>query len=272
MLTVDINEKWVATPDILCLAELALRWKYYAIFKILFKLNPIGNEPLALYEWQEEASTPGGRKFHRIKATHVSMDIEKLVEKIPHLVVLRESVEVIERENPEYLASKALPENENKLFFADTDNLPTLMPHILYAWQKGGKDKERLRREVFTIQRGSESSYINDLLTCPDTILQLAPEELIADFRVDLEKRRAVTTVELAQEFLKLCHIKKHEDKYLALIEIDKRLPGLANKEIGQIFSTPSGTEEKESIEKSGYRLRKEAHKYANIVFDFPVY
>lgn len=270
MLAVDVKEKWVATPDILCLAELALRWKYYAIFKILLRLNPIGYEPLALYEWKEEAIATNGHKFHRVKATHTSVHIEELIQKIPHLVVLRESVEAVERERPEYLAAKELPENENILFLADTENISTLMPHILYAWQKA--DKENVCSEILKIQRGDESSYIKDLLACPSDLLQLAPAAVIPDFRADFEKRKALTTVELAQKFFGLCSLKKSGDKHLALIEIEKRFPGLTNREIGQIFSTPSGTEEKDSLEKSGYRLRKEAHKYENIVFDFPVY
>ena len=66
MLVADIHEKWVATPDILSLAELALRWRYHAIFKIPYQLHPTGDEPLALYTWKGEASTPKGRKFHRL--------------------------------------------------------------------------------------------------------------------------------------------------------------------------------------------------------------
>lgn len=272
MLAADIYEKWVATSDVLSLAELALRWRYHAIFKIPYQLHPTGDSPFALYSWKSEASTAKGQKFHNIMPVYAQTKLEVLLQQIPSLLVLREDVENRERENPEYLASRPLMEREHPLLLAAQDNLHELLPCILLAWHKHAARKKEFLREIREFNQSGPSPFITNMLSCPEELLRMVPEQLFPNFRLDFEARTAFTTVELAQQFLKLCSIKKESDRLLALIEVDKRFPGLSGKEIAQLFPPPSGTQEAESLEKRAYRLRKEAYKYANIVFDAPVH
>lgn len=272
MFTLDDSEKWATTADVICLAELALRWPYQAILKITYELYFIDREILKLYERRDEALTADGQKFHLLREAQYSDDIGVLIQKIPQMLFLREAVEHVERERPEYKATKSLKDEDNSLCLATKDNLHKILPHILWVWHKNYSTNDDYRSILINIQKENSNTSISDLLKCPSELLEKMPEHLFPDFISDFNSRKSITLVDLAKEFLTLCNIKKDSDKLLALIEIDKRFPGLSNKEIGQIFPPPSGTEDPDSIEKSGYRLRSEAGKYKKIPFDKPVH
>jgi len=267
MLAIHPNEKSVTTDDIICLSDLALRWSHSAIFKILLHL---GTRRLPVYVWRNDATGPDGRKFHLIYETNRHSDFDWLIAKMPLIFFLCTDVEELEGKHPEYRTTSPLREDEKPLLLASTDNLSQLIPLILHAWGQVKGNSDKVINGLLNMRHDGSDPFIESILEGNGVTIE--SDKIRPTFIQDFEKRRPFTKFELAQEFVKLCKIsnKKKHDRYLAILEVDKRFPGLTPEDIATLFPGQEKIEQ-ESRDKRGKRLRKEAYKFEKLSFDYPV-
>ena len=274
MFNADLNNRWITTSEVICLAELALRWPYHCIYKLVYELCPNGTGDLPLYQKVDEASTTKGTKFHLLRPVFTFIKLEVLIENIANLFVLVESVKNIEEKHPEYSATKPISSEEDTIEVATEKNIREILVHTLFALNSINWGRKEWKDKLYAISRGGQDDFISKAFACPQELINKAPQNIFPPFRLEFEEKRLLTTFEQAKAFLKLCSIseKSELDTILALIEVEKRFKGLTYKDLAELFPTKSKTVEESSREKHIYRLKTKAYKYANIVFESPVH
>ena len=275
MLKIHSQEEWVRTGDIISLADLALRWPYYAIFYIPHMICSI--LPLQMYIWKEEAVTPEGDKFHRLMPIDRRVNYIELFNMMPFIVFLREQIEKNESMHGELQASTALKPGEPDILLTTSENLALVLTRIIFAISYTHNNNDADIRQALLNKINNKIDPENNVLT---KIIEgdqfyksiLPPEKIRPTFVTEFKGRRFFTTFELAEEFVKICRSMHGEDTILLAVEVDRRFPGLSNKEFGLLFPATGDPIHDDSVEKQGYRLKRRINKYKKIPFDSPVH
>lgn len=274
MLALRDYEKWVRPHDMICLADLALRWPYWAIFKILIhtghrELGYKHPQALRVFLWKDEAVDDKGQSFHLINKIGPWQSGKALINRIPSIFFLLEDIEIVENHHPEYRASKPLEKTENSLLLANEENLPQIVSCIITGWgNKANEDYEGIMAELYSM--GNVNSWpvvlVDKILAGHDRIEP--GKEIRPTFMKNFNQRKNLTTMELAKEFVLLCNPKNHHEECLVTIEIDKRFSGIPAKALAELFAE-QGDIAVESMEKRGKRLRDDAYKFKKKKFDY---
>lgn len=265
MILNNANEKYVATSDIIGIASLALRWPYRAVHKIPLQ---IFTGYLNIYKWHEELQLPDGRKIHRISLVNANKSTHNLASMMPNLVFCLQEIETIENNHSHYTATRPPKEHENKLLIATNDNIHDAVNTILNLC-------EYIAKFESTHDHGTvENLILNGLhkIITHGVAHYIDTNNIFPVFSKSYEQNKTLTTFDLAKEFVKRCAPQTRGDELLALLEVDRRFPGLTQDQIASLFPPPSRTENSESLVKHVYRLRSAAYKYQKITFDLPVH
>lgn len=275
MLKIHSQEEWVRTGDIISLADLTLRWPYYAIFYIPHMICSV--LPLQMYIWKEEAVTPAGDKFHRLMPIDRRINYIELFNMMPFVVFLREQIEKNESMHGELQASTDLKPGEPDILLATSENLALVLSRIIFAVSYIHNNKDADIHRALLNKMNNKIDPENDLLTKiidGDQFYKsiLPSEKIRPTFVTEFKTRRFFTTYELAKEFVRICHPNNDEEIIIVAIEVDRRFPGLNNMEFGLLFSASGDSIQEDSVGKNGYRLRKKIYKYKKVPFDHPVH
>lgn len=274
MLKIHSQEEWVRTGDIISLADLTLRWPYYAIFYIPHMICSM--LPLQMYIWKEEAVTPAGDKFHRLMPIDRRINYIELFNMMPFVFFLREQIEKNESMHGELQASTDLKPGEPDILLATSENLALVLTRIIFAvsyiHNNKGADIHRALLNKINNKVDPENDILTKIIEGDQFYTSILPSEKIRPtFITDFKSRQFFTTYELAKEFVKICHPTKEEEILLA-IEVERRFPGLSNKEFGLLFPATGDPINDDSVEKHGYRLKRKIYKYKKVPFDYPVH
>ena len=260
MISLARGERYEYAQNLICISQLALRWPYFSVLKIPYQ---VCKGKLPIYAWHEELCMRDTDNVHHICQIDIKDNSIDLVQYMPNIVFLIQDVENIEKENPHYRAMKYSDEDITNITFTTENNISTIIPIII-----------RMKGYMFCLPLGeNERSLDDDMKRLLDIMLQknnienLDSDKIYPFFIKKHENHKPLTTLELAQEFLKRLPPKTRCDQLLALLEIDKRFPGLSQDQIAILFPPPKGAEQAESFTKHGYRMRKEAQKYQKVLF-----
>lgn len=265
MILNNANEKYVATSDIIGIASLALRWPYRAVHKIPLQ---IFTGYLNIYKWHEELQLPDGRKTHRISLVNVNNSAHNLASMMPNIVFFLHEIEAIENIHHHYTATRPKKEHENEILISTNDNIHDSVNAILNLCEYIAKSEPRYNHRIVEILI---LDGLHKIIT-QGVAHSIDINNIFPVFSKNYEQNKTLTTFDLAREFVKLCAPQIRSDELLALLEVDRRFPGLTHEQIATLFPPPSRTDVPESLAKHGYRLRATAYKYQKITFDLSVH
>lgn len=216
-----------------------------------------------MYLWHEELYMQDGDNVHHIRQIDVRELHIDLVGLMPNIVFRFKDVELIEKDHPHYRAVRFDSNDIEDITFTTDNNISTVIPVMLY-----------IKNSMFGLPLGDKTRNLdNEMMGILDETLRrnnikkLNIDRIYPQFIRKHEDHKPLTTLELAQEFLKMLPPKSRCDKFLALLEIDKRFPGLSHDQIAILFPPPREPSDAESFTKHAYRMRKEARKYQKIIF-----
>lgn len=253
--------KWEKSESLISLPDLALRWSLDAPLKIAISIH---NDGLKLYEWKEGSKDIHGEVINKILLLEKTKQYGELVQLMPHIVFRMEEVGAIEKERPEYTITSTDKGNNVSLRNATAKNLPLVVPNTLFAITNYKEYQSKFFDEIFCADVGVELCVVDKIFE-EANLEPLAENFLCSPIGVP-QKKTPLTTFELAQQFIAKCQVKSQADRYLAVIELDKRFPALTRREIGELLpANPGAAIEPESAEKQCDRLRSATYKYRDL-------
>ena len=264
MISLTTLEKYVRAEDLICFADLILRWPCQAVIKIPYHIT-VGNtfESLTPYKLLEKSYTPEHVAFFHIEELNIDHS-DAIIAMASSIVFLLSDVEKIESKNQEYRASRELLEKEPPCYLATHENIVEIMERILHILRIRDKSKSIIS-EMHKNNRlySNVAHYLYTLFSDShiSPILETRPTDL--DFYMSTQN---LTTKDRASIFVKKCNPQDDVEKVLTFIEVEKRFPSLRREEIGELIPARSGTKiEKESRERRYSRLKQDAYQYCKI-------